>query len=93
MARALQLKRTHFHDFMLDVHRRLRGVSNQSDPLAQVAADISESIKVRLSRATRHPFPTPPAPPPPLLTHTIPPWARGVTAPTLSGVMPPRHEP
>lgn len=43
----LQLKRTHFHDFMLDVHRRLRGLSHQSDPLAQVANDICDEIKVR----------------------------------------------
>ena len=43
----LQLKRTHFHDFMLDVHKRLRHLSNRADPLAQVASDISDSIKAR----------------------------------------------
>ena len=43
----LQLKRVHFHDFMLDVHGRLRRLSAQSDPLARVADDIAEDVKAR----------------------------------------------
>ena len=43
----VQLKRVHFHDFMLNVHSRLRDLSARSDPLMQVADDISEETNVR----------------------------------------------
>ncbi len=42
----MQLKRVHFHDFMLDVHERLRHHSGQDDPLKRVADDIATDIKV-----------------------------------------------
>ena len=34
-------RRVHFHDFMLDVHARLRARSRVSDPLRAVAADLA----------------------------------------------------
>lgn len=47
---APQLKRTHFHDFMLDVHSRLRKHAAQQDPLTHVANDISRKTKARARR-------------------------------------------
>jgi len=38
--------RTHFHRFMQDIHRELRGQRGQKDPLARVAADIADQVKV-----------------------------------------------
>jgi len=54
-----QLKRTHFHDFMLDVHGRLRRLAAQSDPLARVADDIAEDIKVHDAVHSFKPTPGP----------------------------------
>ena len=33
---ALQLRRVHYHDFMLDVHKRLQGTTSSADPLSKV---------------------------------------------------------
>lgn len=41
-----QVVRTHFHDFMLDVHKRLRKTAGESDPLARVADALSRDTKV-----------------------------------------------
>jgi hypothetical protein len=38
-------KRIHFHDFLLDVHRRLRLLTNVADPLVAVAEDITRVHK------------------------------------------------
>ncbi|CAD7705031.1 unnamed protein product [Ostreobium quekettii] len=38
--------RTHFHDFMLDIHSRLRTHTKTADPLTFVAQDISETHRV-----------------------------------------------
>ncbi|KAK9829131.1 hypothetical protein WJX72_004055 [[Myrmecia] bisecta] len=38
--------RSHFHDFMLEVHAQLRVYSSHQDPLAQVACNIVRSTKV-----------------------------------------------
>ena len=38
-----QTRRVHFHDFMLDVHARLRARSRVADPLRAVAADLAPS--------------------------------------------------
>ena len=43
----MQLQRTHYHDFMLDVHGRLRHFQKQADPLALVADEIVDSTNVR----------------------------------------------
>lgn len=42
-----QLQRIHFHDFMIDVHTRLRHHSRTSDPLRLVADEICGQTKVR----------------------------------------------
>jgi predicted ATPase len=42
----LQVRRMHFHDFMLDVHRRLRSTSGEADPLKHVADDVAAGVKV-----------------------------------------------
>ena len=36
MALVLQLRRVHYHDFMLGVHKRLQGTQRSADPLVQV---------------------------------------------------------
>lgn len=42
-----QVKRAHFHDFMLDVHSRLRAAAGGgADPLRRVADDIALGAKV-----------------------------------------------
>lgn len=38
--------RIHFHRMMADVHRRLKGLANVSDPLDSVAADIADQTRV-----------------------------------------------
>jgi len=42
-----QVRRMHFHDFMLDVHKRLRSTSGEADPLKHIADDVASGIKVR----------------------------------------------
>lgn len=42
----LQLKRTHFHDFMLDVHSSLKKFHSHQDPLVQVADAVAREWKV-----------------------------------------------
>ncbi len=39
-------QRSHFHSFMNDIHAALAALSNQSDPLRQVASDIAAKTKV-----------------------------------------------
>lgn len=41
-----QLKRTHFHDFMLDVHSQLKKYHSHQDPLVQVADAVARESKV-----------------------------------------------
>ena len=41
-----QKKRSHFHRFMHEVHERLRELHDRSDPLAEVAATIADSVRV-----------------------------------------------
>ncbi|KAL4448617.1 hypothetical protein ABPG75_005836 [Micractinium tetrahymenae] len=41
-----QLERTHFHDFMIEVHQRLRHFASQPDPLTHVADEIVDETKV-----------------------------------------------
>lgn len=41
-----KLQRIHFHDFMLDVHSRLRAHKSTPDPLSKVADDLMDSIRV-----------------------------------------------
>eukprot|EP00878_Enallax_costatus_P014061 GHUV01014705.1.p1 GENE.GHUV01014705.1~~GHUV01014705.1.p1 ORF type:complete len:299 (+),score=52.41 GHUV01014705.1:2088-2984(+) len=41
-----QVERTHFHDFMLDIHGRLRHTKGESDPLKHVADDVAQGVKV-----------------------------------------------
>ena len=41
----LQLRRTHFHDFMIDVHQRLRHLARTSDPLTHVADELAEEVR------------------------------------------------
>jgi hypothetical protein len=43
---AAQVRRLHFHDFMLDVHKRLRNMSGEADPLKHVADDVAAGVKV-----------------------------------------------
>ena len=43
---SLQLKRTHFHDFMLDVHSSLKKYHSHQDPLVQVADSVARESKV-----------------------------------------------
>lgn len=40
--RAPQVLRTHFHDFMLDVHSKLRQYKSHQDPLLRVADQIAQ---------------------------------------------------
>ena len=42
----MQLRRTTFHDFMLDVHSRLHQQERMSDPLTLVAAELVSEFKV-----------------------------------------------
>ena len=42
----MQLRRTTFHDFMLDVHSRLHQQERTSDPLTLVAAELVSEFKV-----------------------------------------------
>jgi hypothetical protein len=42
-----QVVRTHFHDFMLDVHSRLRHAAGEADPLRRVADEIGVGAKAR----------------------------------------------
>ena len=42
----LQLRRTTFHDFMLDVHARLHQQERTADPLTLVAAQLVSEFKV-----------------------------------------------
>jgi cell division protein ZapE len=39
-------KRLHFHHFMQDIHARLATLKGQTDPLAQVARDISRHVRL-----------------------------------------------
>ncbi len=39
-------KRLHFHHFMQDIHARLATLKGQTDPLAQVARDLSRHIRL-----------------------------------------------
>jgi len=41
-----RLERTHFHDFMLDVHSRLRTHQSSPDPLSLVATELASSWRV-----------------------------------------------
>ncbi|KAI7840820.1 hypothetical protein COHA_005466 [Chlorella ohadii] len=41
-----QLERTHFHDFMIEVHQRLRHFASRPDPLAHVADEIVDQTRV-----------------------------------------------
>ncbi|KAL4424629.1 hypothetical protein ABPG77_002247 [Micractinium sp. CCAP 211/92] len=41
-----QLERTHFHDFMIEVHQRLRHFASKPDPLTHVADEIADETKV-----------------------------------------------
>lgn len=41
-----QKQRIHFHRLMSDIHRRLKMLGDQEDPLDQVAADIAAEIRV-----------------------------------------------
>ncbi|GMH39421.1 hypothetical protein BSKO_07319 [Bryopsis sp. KO-2023] len=41
-----RVHRAHFHDFMLDIHARLRAHSGTADPLCEVANDISKGCRV-----------------------------------------------
>ncbi|KAL0053502.1 hypothetical protein WJX82_006636 [Trebouxia sp. C0006] len=43
---SFQLKRTHFHDFMLDVHSSLKKYHSHQDPLVQVADSVARESKV-----------------------------------------------
>ena len=42
----MQLRRLHFHDFMLEVHSQLRKYTSQADPLVQVADAAVASMRV-----------------------------------------------
>ncbi len=42
----MQLRRMHFHDFMLDVHSWLRTCSGNPDPLVKVADVFAKRMKV-----------------------------------------------
>jgi predicted ATPase len=42
----LQVQRMHFHDFMLDIHCRLRHTKGEADPLKHVADDVAAGVKV-----------------------------------------------
>lgn len=42
----LQLRRLHFHDFMLEIHSMLRQYSNQQDPLARVGEASAAKMRV-----------------------------------------------
>jgi hypothetical protein len=44
--RGRQVLRTHFHDFMLDVHTSLRKFSGDADPLLRVADGIGVRARV-----------------------------------------------
>ena len=44
----MRKKRVHYHDFMLDVHRRLREHKGQADPLRAVAEEYTRSGSVVL---------------------------------------------
>eukprot|EP00892_Ulva_mutabilis_P006663 jgi/Ulvmu1/4369/UM002_0094.1 len=44
--RQFKCRRTHFHDFMLDVHARLRAESGETDPLRKVADIISTETHI-----------------------------------------------
>ncbi|PSC67543.1 lactation elevated 1 isoform X1 [Micractinium conductrix] len=41
-----KLERTHFHDFMLEVHQRLRHFASKPDPLTHVADEIVDGTRV-----------------------------------------------
>lgn len=42
----MQLRRVHFHDFMLEIHSTLRQFHNQTDPLLKVADKVAQGVKV-----------------------------------------------
>ena len=42
----MQLRRLHFHDFMLETHSMLRKFANQQDPLARVGEASAAKMKV-----------------------------------------------
>ena len=42
----MQLRRTNFHDFMLDVHSRLHQHERMTDPLTLVAQQLMQAHKV-----------------------------------------------
>ena len=39
-------RRVHFHAFMAEIHRRLKGLKSEADPLKAVAAEIAEETRV-----------------------------------------------
>ncbi|HZZ90965.1 MAG TPA: cell division protein ZapE [Usitatibacter sp.] len=39
-------RRVHFHEFMRDIHSRMRGLSGQEDPLEAIATDIARQLRV-----------------------------------------------
>lgn len=46
LAASPQVRRAHFHDFMLDIHSQLRKYSKEPDPLLKVAAQYSRECRV-----------------------------------------------
>jgi len=46
VSRHRRKRRVHFHEFMRDVHARLRALSGEQDPLDIVAADIAKEVRL-----------------------------------------------
>ena len=46
VSRHRRKRRVHFHEFMRDVHARLRALSGEQDPLDIVAADIAKQVRL-----------------------------------------------
>ena len=46
VARHRRKRRVHFHEFMREVHARLRALSGEADPLDIIAADIAKEVRL-----------------------------------------------
>ncbi|QJR14903.1 cell division protein ZapE [Usitatibacter palustris] len=46
VSRHKRKRRVHFHEFMREIHARMRGLSGVEDPLAEIAAQISRELRL-----------------------------------------------
>ena len=46
MSRHRRKRRVHFHEFMREIHARMRGLSGQEDPLDIISTEIARELRL-----------------------------------------------